>query len=86
MHLNKKAFANSFASLAVIFVVVLYILQSVAPSVFTFVFNAQFYGADVASLAYKGTFTVFLQTLVAMTVLSWISGWLVAHFYNKFAK
>ena len=51
--LNKTAFANSLAILMVLFYLVLYLLSLVAPVAFTFLFNAQFLGANVAPLLPK---------------------------------
>ena len=48
--LNTMAFANSLAALSGTFYIALYVLAVVWRDAFLFLFNAQFLGADVASL------------------------------------
>ena len=48
--LNPIAFATSLAILAALSYLVFYVIGIVAPSVFNFLFNAQFFGANVSSL------------------------------------
>ena len=48
--LNKLAFANSLAVLTAALYVLFAILRFVAPRVFQILFDAQFFGANVASL------------------------------------
>jgi len=86
MKLNAKAFGNAFAGLSVVFYVLCYILQVIAPELFVYIFNAQFLGADIASLIPGTTFGAFVGILVAVAIVSWICGYLLAHFYNKFNK
>ena len=48
--LNTTAFANSLAILSGGFYIVFYVLAVVWRDAFRFLFNAQFFGADVAAL------------------------------------
>jgi hypothetical protein len=85
--LNKIALANSFAALSAIFYVVFYALSLIFPKFFSFVFNAQFLGANVASLMPQ-IFSLgnFLGTLAAVAVVAWLGGYFLAWFYNKFSQ
>ena len=84
---HKLAFANSLAILVALFYIIFYVVSLVAPAVFDFVFNAQFFGADVASLMpQQSAFIDFLSTLVVLVVTTWIMAYVWAWLYNKFAK
>lgn len=85
--LNKIAFANALAILTAFFYLVFYLLSVVAPAAFAFLFNAQFLGADVASLLPKDfSFGKSLGLFVTLTATSWILGYVWAWLYNRFAK
>ena len=65
--LNPIAFANSLAIVSGAVYLALYVLAVVWRDAFRFVFNAQFLGADVASLLPRQRpATGFLATLVAL--------------------
>ena len=85
--LDKAAFANSLAILTGFLCVAFYVLSFVAPRLFEFLFNAQFFGAKVASLLPKkvsvGKFAGILVTLV---VTGWLFGYVWAGLYNLLAK
>lgn len=80
---NKKALANSLAVLSGLFYVVLYLLSVVAPTTFMSIFNAQFLGADIASLVPSG-FSIGVLVVVFLT--SWVVGYVWAMLYNNFSK
>lgn len=80
---DKKALANSLGILSGLFYIVFYLLSVVAPAMFESVYNAQFFGADVASLVPSG-FSVSI--LVAVFITSWIAGYVWAMIYNSFSK
>ena len=85
--LKEKAFANALAILTTAFYILLYLLSLVAPPAFEFLFNAQFLGADVASLLPpKISFGNFLGIFVVFVILAWLTGYFWAKIYNKFAK
>ena len=86
MKLNPKSFANAFAVFAVIFYVAFYLLNYVLPELFVFLFNAQFFGADLATLIPQMTIGGLIGMVIAAAVLCWISGYLIAFFYNKFNR
>jgi hypothetical protein len=48
--LNKLAFASSLAILSGVLYLLLYVLAVLWREAFRFLFNAQFFGADIASL------------------------------------
>ena len=85
--LNRVAFANSLAVLTASLYVVFAILAAVAPRLFQVLFDAQFFGANVASLFPKvQPSPASLITLVLMIVMSWVVGYAWAWLYNRFAK
>jgi 2TM family of unknown function (DUF5676) len=82
--LNPIAFANSLAIVSGVFYLVLYILAVVWRDAFRFVFNAQFLGADVASLLpHRLPVTGFLAALVALVISAWSLGFCWAWLYNR---
>jgi uncharacterized membrane protein len=85
--LNKVAFASALALLTGALYLVLYVLAVLMPTVFRFIFNAQFLGADVASLLPRElSFLTFDATLVVLVITTWVFGYLWAWLYNRFAK
>lgn len=84
--LKPTAFANAVAILSGLFYVVFSILKLGAPAAFAYLFNTQFFGADVARLVPEMTFGTFLATLVVFLVLGWIFGYVFAWLYNRFAR
>ena len=82
--LNPIAFANSLAIVSGVFYLALCILAVVWRDAFRFVFNAQFLGADVASLLpHKLPTGGFLATLVALVISAWALGFCWAWLYNR---
>jgi uncharacterized protein DUF5676 len=85
--LNQQAFANSLAVLTAATYVIFAILELLAPRLFQVLFDAQFFGANVASLFPKvQPSAASLITLVLMIVMSWVVGYAWAWLYNRFAK
>lgn len=83
--LNKIALANSLALLTALFYLIFYLLSVIAPGAFAFLFNAQFLGADVASLFPKVSLSNFIETLAVLVISCWILGYVWAGLYNWFA-
>jgi hypothetical protein len=82
--LNPFAFANSLAIVSGTVYLVLFILAVVWRDAFRFVFNAQFLGADVASLLpHKLPGSGFLGILVALVLGAWALGFCWAWLYNR---
>ncbi len=50
MMIRPLPFANTLAIATAVLAFVLIVLRIVSPTLFVFIFNAQFFGADVASL------------------------------------
>lgn len=74
--LNRLAFANSLAVLTAALYVLFAILALVAPRVFQILFDAQFFGAHVASLFPKVRPSLAsLVTLALMIGMSWVVGY-----------
>ena len=84
--LDKIAFANSLAILMALFYLVLYLIDLVAPAAFTFLFNVQFLGADVASLLPKISFAGFVEIFVVLVIFCWVIGYAWAGLYNWFTR
>jgi hypothetical protein len=66
---------------------VFYLLAVLWREAFRFVFNAQFYGADVASLlpgqlSYVG----FVGTFITVIVSAWLVGYAWAWLYNRLTR
>jgi 2TM family of unknown function (DUF5676) len=81
--LNASAFASSLTILTGLFYLALYLLAVVWHDAFRFVFNAQFLGADVASLVPRPlTVPGFVGTLVGIIVSVWVFGYVWAWLYN----
>ncbi len=87
LKLSPTAFANSMAILTAAFYLLFYLINLIAPGLFRLLFNAQFLGADVASLLPK-EFTAgnFIVALVLMVITAWIFGYVWAWLYNRLAK
>ena len=85
--LSKLAFANSLAILTGGLYVLFGVLALVSPRTFQLLFNAQFFGADVASLLPKATPSVVsLVTFVIVVGMSWVVGYAWAWLYNQLAR
>ena len=85
--LNKLAFANSLAVLTAAMYVFFAIIALASTRAFAILFDAQFFGANVASLLPKVQASpASLVTLVLMILMSWVVGYAWAWLYNRFAK
>ncbi|MEW6542737.1 MAG: DUF5676 family membrane protein [Nitrospirota bacterium] len=80
-------FANALTITATGLFVFLIVLRDLAPSFFVYFFNAQFFGADVASLlpARPGPLRLIADLLI-MLVGAWLFGYCWAWFYNRLTK
>ena len=82
--ISPFAFATSLALLTAVLFVLFLLLGLVAPGVFRFLFNAQFFGADVASLLpQRASFGAVVGTLAALLVSAWALGYAWAWLYNR---
>jgi 2TM family of unknown function (DUF5676) len=85
--LNKVALANSLAVVTAVLYILFVLLAIIAPRAFQVLFDAQFFGANVASLFPKvQPSAASLVTLVLMVCMSWIVGYAWAWLYNRFAR
>lgn len=80
-------FANALAITAAGLFVFLIALRDLAPSFFVYFFNAQFFGADVASLlpARPGLLRLMVDLLI-MLVGAWLFGYCWAWFYDRLTR
>ena len=85
--LREFALATSLALLTGLFSLGVLVLGLLAPGIFKFLFNAQFLGADVASLFPKRiSFGNVIGTLMTLVVTAWVFGYAWARLYNWLAK
>lgn len=85
--LRPIAFANAIAVTTLVLAVFLLALRVSSPGLFSFFFNAQFFGADVNSLLppHPPLWKVAAETL-ALLAGAWGIGYLWALLYNRWAK
>ncbi len=85
--MNAFAFASSLAVLTAAVYLVLSLLAIVSPATFQVVFNAQFFGADVASLLPRVVPDGgFVRTFIILVVTAWLFGYVWAWLYNLLAR
>ncbi len=85
--LNSVAFATSMAILTGAFYLLLYLLAILWRDAFRVLFNAQFLGADVASLLPRErSYAGFVGTLVTLVITAWVFGFCWARLYNQLAR
>lgn len=85
--LKPIAFANAIAVTTAVLTVFLWAMRFFLPSFFTFFFNAQFFGADVASLLPRDTnLLLMLAECAALLAGAWGIGFVWATLYNRWAK
>ena len=81
------AFANALTITAAGLVAFLVALRLLAPAFFVYFFNAQFFGANVASLLpAEPRFVSLAADLLALLAGAWLFGFFWALFYNRWAK
>jgi len=84
--LNRVAFATALAVLAAAMHLLFSLAALISPNVFRLLFNAQFFGADVASLLprvipYEG----FIVTFIVLVISAWLIGFAWAWLYIRLA-
>ena len=85
--INEFASGNSLAILTAVFYLVFLVLDLVAPGISKFLLNAQFLGADVASLMPTGvSFENVAGTLLTLILSAWAFGYAWAWLYNRLEK
>jgi len=85
--LKPVAFANAIAVTTAVLTVCFWTLRVAVPSFFAFVFNAQFFGADVAALLPKEADPLrMLAEATALVAGAWGIGFLWAVLYNRFTR
>lgn len=84
--LNATAAAHALTILVTGLYVGFHVLGLLSPRAFVFLFNAQFFGADAASLLPKDfSLGDVLGTLLALAGTSWILGYVGVRLYNRLA-
>lgn len=87
MMIRPLAFANALAVTTAALAVFLILLRLISPRVFVFLFNAQFFGANVASLL-PGELEIFpmIGEFLALVGGAWGFGLVGALLYNRFLQ
>jgi len=87
MPIRPLAFANALAFTTALLGIFLIVLRLFAPAVFVLIFNAQFFGADVAMLLPVELHVVrVIVEFVALVGGAWSFGLIGAVLYNWFIK
>ena len=87
MPIRPLAFANALALTTALLATLLVLLRILAPAMFVFVFNAQFFGADVAMLLPTQSHTVTLVAeFLTFVAGAWGFGLVGALLYNRFIR
>ncbi|HZS12666.1 MAG TPA: DUF5676 family membrane protein [Nitrospirales bacterium] len=87
MPIRPLPFANALAVTTAVLAVVLLVLRAAAPGPFVFIFNAQFFGANVASLLpLEPPLVRTVAEMVAFVGGAWGFGLLGAILYNRFIE
>lgn len=85
--IHPLAFANAIAATTGVLTLLLFALRWLVPSVFTFFFNAQFFGADVASLLpAEVSVGKLVAEVAALLAGAWGIGYLWAWLYNRLSR
>jgi hypothetical protein len=84
--LKPAAFANALAILTGAFYLLIHVIRLFAPVSFRYLFNAQFMGADVASLMWPQVASGnFILTFIIAVVTAWLFAYCWAWLYNRLA-
>jgi hypothetical protein len=87
MMIRPLPFANTLAITTAVLALVLILLRIAFPPLFVFIFNAQFFGADVASLLPdRVNIPKMIGELAAFVGGAWGFGLLGAMLYNRFTR
>ena len=85
--LNRMALATSLAILSGLIYLLFYVLAVAWRDGFRFLFNAQFFGADIASLLPRElSYITFVGTWVVVIVSGWVFGYCWAWLYNQLSR
>jgi ABC-type bacteriocin/lantibiotic exporter with double-glycine peptidase domain len=86
--LKPAAFATSLAILTGAFYLLIHLIRLIAPILFRFIYNAQFMGADVASLMWGPGVPIgtFIISFILAVLTAWLFGYVWAWLYNKLAN
>lgn len=85
MKLNEGAMSKAFGVLGAAYFLVCYFVAAVFPGLYKVIATSWFHMIDVSGLWKSGPDGFFVG-LISFTVVSWISGWLIAWAYNRFVK
>lgn len=84
--IKKIVFANSFALVMGLLYLFAYLVNLYKPAWFRFFLNIQFFGADIASMVPKMSFSDFAVMIGGIMIVYWFVGFIWALFYNWFIR
>jgi hypothetical protein len=85
--LKPSAFATSLTALTGAIYLLLHLIRLFAPISFRYLYNAQFMGADVASLMLSPVpIGNFIISFIIALLTSWLFGYAWAWLYNRLAR
>lgn len=82
--LNPKVISFSLASVSGALSLICAFLMAIAPKAAFKFFGSIFHGADLTKIASPVTIPGVITGLVAIVIISFVSGWLFAVIYNYF--
>lgn len=85
MKLNQMAMANAFGAVGAIFYIGCYLVAMIVPDLYKAVSASWLHMFDLSSI-WKSAPSGFILGVVSFTIISWVSGWILAFAYNSFAK
>lgn len=85
MKLKESAFANASGALGAIYFVGCFVVASIFPELYKSVAESWMHMLNLSGL-WKSAPEGFFLGLISFTIVSWVTGWLFAWLYNRFAK
>ncbi len=85
MKLNQMALANALGAVGAVYYIGCYLVATVAPDLYKTIAQSWFHMMDLSSI-WKSAPGNLILGLISFTVVSWVSGWILAFAYNSFAK
>lgn len=85
MKLNQIALANSLGVVGAAYYVGCYLSASISPDLYKAVAQSWFHMVDLSS-AWKSAPEGLILGLISFTIVSWISGFVLAFAYNSFVR
>lgn len=85
MKIKEMALANALGLVGALYYIVCYLVASFAPDIYKAIAVTWFHMMDISSL-WKSAPDGLVIGIVSFTIVSWVTGWLIAWTYNRFTK